>query len=116
MYLYTSSIMIYLLTISTTLNVRFKVKIFLFLVTHRGLPIPNLARSIAKTNDKEQAKYYYETIEGYKLVVENKNKQIENLQKELETAINAKEFLKKELATQEEHMKWMESLISKKQK
>lgn len=69
-----------------------------------------------KTNDKDQANYYYETIEGYKLVVENKNKQIERLQKELETALNAKEYLKKENAEKEEHMKWMESLISKKQK
>ena len=69
-----------------------------------------------KANDKEQAKYYYETIEGYKLVVENKNKQIERLEKELENALNAKEYLKKENAEKEEHMKWMESLISKKNK
>lgn len=67
-----------------------------------------------KENDKDQAKYYYDTIEGYKLVVENKNKQIERLEKELQNAINAKEFLKKENEKKEEHMKWMESLISKK--
>ena len=46
-----------------------------------------------KTNDKEQAKYYYETIEGYKLVVENKNKQIENLRRKLKQEY--KEELKK---------------------
>ena len=67
-----------------------------------------------KSNDKDQAKYYYDTIEGYKLVVENKNKQIERLEKELATALSAKEYLKKENAEKEEHMKWMESLISKK--
>lgn len=67
-----------------------------------------------KNNDIDQAKYYYETIEGYKLVVENKNEQIKRLEKELENAINAKEFLKKENEKKEEHMKWMESLISKK--
>ena len=68
------------------------------------------------SKDSYQAKYYYDTIEGYKLVVENKNKQIERLEKELENALNAKEFLKKENAEKEEHMKWMESLISKKTK
>lgn len=67
-----------------------------------------------KSNDKDQANYYFETIEGYKLIVENKNEQIERLKKELETALNAKEFLKKENEKKEEHMKWMESLISKK--
>lgn len=67
-----------------------------------------------KSNDKDQANYYFETIEGYKLIVENKNEQIDRLKKELETALNAKEFLKKENEKKEEHMKWMESLISKK--
>lgn len=67
-----------------------------------------------KSNDKDQANYYFETIEGYKLIVENKNEQIERLKKELVTALNAKEFLKKENEKKEEHMKWMESLISKK--
>ena len=66
------------------------------------------------SKDSDQAQYYYDTIEGYKLVVENKNTQIERLEKELETALNAKEFLKKENEKKEEHMKWMESLISKK--
>lgn len=69
-----------------------------------------------KINDSKQAKYYYDTIEGYKLVVENKNKQIERLEKELENALNAKEFLKRENEKKEEHMKWMESLISNKTK
>ena len=68
------------------------------------------------SKDRDQAKYYYDTIEGYKLVVENKNKQIERLEKELTNALNAKEFLKKENEMKEEHMKWMESLISKKTK
>lgn len=63
-----------------------------------------------KAND-EQAKYYYETIEGYKLVLENKNREIEGLKKELETAITAKEYLKKEIVSKEEHLKWMEKTI-----
>lgn len=63
-----------------------------------------------KEND-EQAKYYYETIEGYKLVVENKNREIEVLKKELEVALIAKEYLKKENAMKEEHLKWMEALM-----
>ena len=63
-----------------------------------------------KEND-EQAKYYYETIEGYKLVLENKNREIEELKKELEIALTAKEYLKKENATKEEHLKWFETMI-----
>ena len=68
------------------------------------------------SKDDSQGKYYYDTIEGYKLIVENKNKQIERLEKELETTLNAKEYLKKEVAQMEDHMKWMETLISKKTK
>lgn len=70
-----------------------------------------------KENDK-QARYYYDTIEGYKLVLENKNREIENIKKELEQAIIAKEYLKRENAIKEEHLKWMETVIDdiKKQK
>lgn len=70
-----------------------------------------------KEND-EQAKYYYETIEGYKLVVENKNREIEILKKELEVALVSIEFVRKECANKEEHLRWLESMLDdiKKQK
>ena len=63
-----------------------------------------------KEND-EQAKYYYDTIEGYKLVVENKNRELEVLQKQLDIALVAKEYLKNQLAEKETHLKWMEEFI-----
>ena len=61
-----------------------------------------------KEND-EQARYYYETIEGYKLVVENKNREIEVLKKELEVALVAKDYLKRENECKEQHLKWFET-------
>ena len=63
-----------------------------------------------KEND-QQAKYYYDTIQGYKLVVENKNREIEVLKKQLEVAISAKEYLKNQIVEKENHLKWMESFI-----
>ena len=63
-----------------------------------------------KTN-KEQGQYYYDTIEGFKLVLENKNNQIAVLTKEIETLIKEKEYLKKENALKEEHISWMKSTI-----
>ena len=74
---------------------------------HENTPEPE------KKND-EQAKYYYETIEGYKLVVENKNREIEVLKKELEVALAAKDYLKKENECKEEHLKWFESMLNNK--
>lgn len=64
-----------------------------------------------RSND-EQAKYYYDTIEGYKLVVDNKNREIEVLKKELEIAITAKNYLKQQNEEKEQHLKWMESIIN----
>lgn len=71
---------------------------------HEDTPEPK------KDND-EQAKYYYDTIEGYKLVVENKNREIEVLKKELEVAIIAKDYLKKENEAKEQHLKWFETML-----
>ena len=71
---------------------------------HEDTPEPK------KEND-EQAKYYYDTIEGYKLVVENKNREIEVLKKELEVALVAKDYLKKENEAKEQHLKWFEAML-----
>lgn len=71
---------------------------------HEDTPEPK------KEND-EQAKYYYDTIEGYKLVVENKNREIEVLKKELEVALVAKDYLKKENEAKEQHLKWFETML-----
>ncbi len=69
-------------------------------------------------NDSEQAKFYYETIEGYKLVVENKNHQIEELERNLAILSKEVEFLKKEndakhvmIEKYHTHIKWLEGLI-----
>ena len=71
---------------------------------HETTPIP-------EENNDEQAKYYYDTIEGYKLVVENKNREIEVLKKELEVALVAKDYLKKENECKEQHLKWFETMM-----
>ena len=53
--------------------------------------------------------YYYDTIEGYKLVVENKNNEIAVLKKEIDTLIKEKEFLLRENSNKEEHLRWMKA-------
>ena len=62
-------------------------------------------------SDKEQPQYYYDTIEGYKLVLDNKNNQIAVLNKEIQILQREKEFLLKENALKEEHLSWMKSMI-----
>lgn len=64
-----------------------------------------------KTDNKE-SEYYYNTINGYKLVLESKNKEIEQLKAAYDALYTAKEFLKKENETKEEHLKFLESIIS----
>lgn len=63
-------------------------------------------------SDSKQSEYYYNTINGYKLVLESKNKEIEQLQKAYDTLFIAKEFLKKENEMKEEHLKFLEGVIS----
>lgn len=63
------------------------------------------------TNTK-QSLYYYETINGYKLVLENKNKEIEQLKQAYETVSRAKEYLKEENAKKEQHILFLEEMIS----
>lgn len=71
----------------------------------------------------EQEQYYYDTIEGYKLIVENKNHQIEHYKIGLERRISEVEYLKQEnknlqqiLERLSEHIKWLESFVNKNNK
>ena len=71
-------------------------------------------------NDDSQSEYYYNTIEGYKLVVENKNHIIDEAKyaySKLEEEFN---YIKAENAKKDamidslqSHLKWMEQLIDK---
>ena len=61
-----------------------------------------------KNTDKE---YYYETIEGYKLVLENKNREIDILKKRIDTLSSEKAYLLKENEIKEKHLQWMETTI-----
>ncbi len=78
----------------------------------------NKATPVPDETDTEQSQYYYETIEGYKLVVENKNHEIEELRKNCEFLAKEIEFLKKENESKQQtidnyhnHTKWLESMI-----
>lgn len=69
-------------------------------------------------SDDEQGKYYYDTIEGYKLVVDNKNHQIselknmcEKLQKELEFFKAENEHKKETIRNMHEHFQWLERVV-----
>lgn len=62
-------------------------------------------------SDKEQGQYYYDTIKGYKLVLENKNNQIAVLNKEIQTLTKEKEFLLKEISFKNENVCWMKTTI-----
>lgn len=71
-------------------------------------------------DNAEQPEYYYETIEGYKLIVENKNQIIQQAKSELELKNKEIAFLKEEnknkkeaLDRLQEHLHWMENLIDK---
>lgn len=68
--------------------------------------------------DEQQIQDYYDTIEGYKLVVENKNHMIEGLKSECEKLAREIEFLKTEnerkhqaITRQQDHVKWLEGMI-----
>ena len=70
------------------------------------------------TADEKQVQDYYDTIEGYKLVVENKNHLIDELKNTCEGLVREIEFLKTEnerkhqaITCQLEHTKWLEEMI-----
>ena len=73
--------------------------------------------------DEEQPEYYYNTIEGYKLVVENKNHIIDETKRviehqllEIQNLQKAKDQQDKMIESLQEHIKWMEKMIDKKYK
>ena len=68
--------------------------------------------------DEQQVQSYYDTIEGYKLVVENKNHIIDELKRTCEQMAREIEYLKQEnerkhaaIVRQQEHQFWMQSVI-----
>lgn len=68
--------------------------------------------------DAQQVQDYYDTIEGYKLVVENKNHLIDELKLTCERLAREIEFLKSEnehkhdaILRQLEHTKWLEGIV-----
>ena len=73
--------------------------------------------------DNEQEQYYYETIEGYKIIVENKNHEIEHYKTGLARRISEVEYLKQENSNKQDlinalsdHIKWLENFIEKNSK
>ena len=86
------------------------------LQVNEDIPAPDL-------DDKQQPEYYYNTIEGYKLVLENKNYIIDELNKMLEFRTKEIYFLQEEntkkdmmIHSMQEHLKWMETLIDESSK
>ena len=78
---------------------------------HEDTPKPENA-------DAQQVQDYYDTIEGYKLVVENKNHVIDELKATLEQLAREIEYLKTEnerkhqaILRQQEHAKWLEGIV-----
>ena len=71
-----------------------------------------------ETADSQQVQDYYDTIEGYKLIVENKNHEITELKNTYEQLVKEIEYLKLEnerkhqaIVRQQEHTQWLESII-----
>ena len=69
-----------------------------------------------ETND-----YYVESIDGYKLVMQNKNQIIKEQQRAYQMVITEKEYLKKNneekqkvIEQLQQHIKWLETLIDSK--
>ena len=73
--------------------------------------------------DKTQPEYYYNTIEGYKLVLENKNNIIERMTHVLEFRTKEIYFLQEQntkkdmmIDSLQAHLKWMEKLVDEEKK
>lgn len=64
---------------------------------HEDTPLPD--------NKDDKQKEYYETIEGYKLVIENKNNIISSLQFEIERLQRSVDYLKKIVDQKDEETK-----------
>lgn len=65
--------------------------------------------------DSTQEQYYYNTIEGYKLIVENKNHQISQLKLNIEKLLKDIDFLKIENDRKAVEIEKYQELISKMQ-
>ena len=63
------------------------------------------ATPVPDEKDEQQAQYYYDTIEGYKMIVDNKNHEIEELTLMMNRYLDEIHFLK-------EHIKWMENVVN----
>ena len=68
--------------------------------------------------DAQQVQDYYDTIEGYKLIVENKNHMIDELKTVCEQLAREIEYLKTEnerkhqaIVRQQEHVQWLEVIV-----
>lgn len=78
---------------------------------HEDTPKPENA-------DAQQVQDYYDTIEGYKLIVENKNHMIDELKSTCAGLAREIDYLKTEnerkheaFINQQEHIKWLESIV-----
>lgn len=67
---------------------------------------------------KDEGQYYYDTIEGYRLIVSEKNREIEQLMSRYEAAAREIKFLQAEiekkqsnLEAQLESCRWLQSLV-----
>ena len=79
---------------------------------HENIPEPNPA-------DSDQNEFYYNTIEGYKLALQNKNHQIEELTRLCARQAMEIDFLKKTdndkqkiIERRAEHEKWLEEIVN----
>lgn len=70
--------------------------------------------------DESQGEFYFNTIKGYKLIVDNKNHLISEYENAISQLEKQVEFLKSEnekkdsiIETFQSHLKWMESKIDK---
>lgn len=66
-------------------------------------------------SDSEQEQYYYNTIEGYKLIVKNKNYEIGQLKVTIETKQKELDFLKEENAAKSKRIDKLQEIIDKMQ-
>lgn len=87
-------------------------------------PIVRLLLGVCEeTPTDETTDYYAETIDGYKLVVQNKNQIIKEQQKAYQMLTTEKEYLKRNNEEKQRvidnltgHIRWLETLIDSKKK
>lgn len=85
-------------------------------------PIVKLLIGINEDTPKDETSdYYTETIDGYKLIIENKNQIIAEQQRLYQMVINEKDYLRKNNEEKQNvidklthHMEWLETLVDRK--